>query len=741
MSTRRSQRGSRRSEDRRYEGLLDGLLRYSPDAVTLTERLSRRFLEVSESFCALSGYSREELIGRTAVEVGLIGEDAQRVLASAHANGSHGDPDELEILCRDGSLRLVDISLAPLEGSEVVLTIIRDLAERRALEAQLRLREQRFTTAIGTLLDPFVMLSPVRDDHGEIVDFRFDYANDAYCSVARFDQDRLLGRTVGELFPAFPGSERFALCCQVAISGEPATSETLVGADAWAGSPLAGRAFDTVIAAMGEGIVLSGREVTARRRAEQARAWAEAGFRDVIESAPDAMVIVDAAGEIVLVNAQTEKLFGYTRDELIGRSHAMLVPERLRERHQGHRAGYMADLRARPMGARIEMFARRKDGGEVPVDISLSPLRAESGTLVCSAIRDMTESRRARHELALRAELLDLAHDAVIVRDTAENRVILWNREAEAVYGYSAAEAIGQVTHELLGTVFPDGREAVDEALARDGRWSGELRHIRKDGSEILVSSRQALQRDTAGRGIAIIALNSDITAQRRAEAELRASRRRLSEAERIAGMGSFERNISDNSVTLSDGLLAIFGLSADQFDGTFDAVLERFEPDDRVHVQQTLGQAIAERSSYSVDYRAIRTDGRIRHLRSHGDIVVDDHGQPIRVVGVVQDISDAKLARETLQSTSAELGRRANELERLALRTASTPPDTPHAPLTPRQLEILRLVAQGLTNAAIAERLTLTESTIKSHIHQILAKTNSKNRAEAIAIVLGTSD
>ena len=100
-----------------------------------------------------------------------------------------------------------------------------------------------------------------------------------------------------------------------------------------------------------------------------------------------------------------------------------------------------------------------------------------------SAVAARPSASEAEQELRLRAELLDLAHDAVIVREPAESRVTFWNREAEAIYGYSREEAIGSVTHELLATVFPESREAVDDALAREGQWVGELRHTRKDGA------------------------------------------------------------------------------------------------------------------------------------------------------------------------------------------------------------------------------------------------------------------
>ncbi len=127
-----------------------------------------------------------------------------------------------------------------------------------------------------------------------------------------------------------------------------------------------------------------------------------------------------------------------------------------------------------------------------------------------------------------------------------------------------------------------------------------------------------------------------------------------------------------------------------------------------------------------------------MRTLRNRAEVVVDDAGEPIRVVGIAQDITDAKLAQEALQSTSSDLERRAIELQKLALRTAAEPTPEPHAPLTSRQLEILRLVAEGLTSAQIAKRLFLAEATVKWHVKQILTKTASSNRAEAVARVLG---
>lgn len=136
------------------------------------------------------------------------------------------------------------------------------------------------------------------------------------------------------------------------------------------------------------------RDVTVRRRVESK-------FRALLEAAPDAMVIADARGRVVLVNAQAEKLFGYTRDEMLGQLVEALIPARFRGAHRGHRTGYFGDPRARPMGAGgLELLGLRKDGTELPVEISLSPLETEEGTLAITAIRDVTDRKRAEEERA-----------------------------------------------------------------------------------------------------------------------------------------------------------------------------------------------------------------------------------------------------------------------------------------------------------------------------------------------------
>jgi len=392
---------------------------------------------------------------------------------------------------------------------------------RRAAEAQLRASEERFRVAAESMLDGFGILSPVRDDDGEIIDFRYRYVNDAYCELVELDRERLLGRAVGELFPPFLGSERFELYRRVVLTGELCRTEDLQLPSTWAGTALDSRALDTVVALMGEDLVLSVRDITERKRAEAELAHVTSLLERTQMISKTGGWEYDLAtgkltrtGEVyrILGDDRTDEpirleeaiaAYGPESAPIIGAAFQRLVTE-----------GEPYDL---------ELGVVRVDRERIWVRVTGAPTM-EGGRVVRvgGLVADITERKKAEQELRLRAELLDLAHDAVIVRDPVESRVTFWNREAERIYGYSRRDAAGRITHELLATVFPEPRAAVEEALAQDGRWEGELRHTCMKGKEIIVSSRQALQRDADGKPLAIIELNSDITERKQAEAESR---------------------------------------------------------------------------------------------------------------------------------------------------------------------------------------------------------------------------
>lgn len=285
---------------------------------------------------------------------------------------------------------------------------------------------------------------------------------------------------------------------------------------------------------------------------------ADLRFRQIFEASPDAILQVDLRGQIVLANSLAGTMFRCQAEELLGKPVEDLVPGRFRERHQEYREHYQAKPSMRPMGSGLELWARRTDGSEIPVDITLSPIETKDGSQVMCVIRDITDRKRTEEALRQQAQLIELAHDAIIVRDPG-GRILQWNGGSQEIYGWSASEAIGKVTHKFLQTGFPVSMEDLEAALELGGRWDGELQHTRRDGERITVESRQVPVRGAGGITVAILEINRDITLRKHAEQEVLALNVQLQHSADELAVANKEMELRNRDVERANRLKSEF--------------------------------------------------------------------------------------------------------------------------------------------------------------------------------------
>jgi diguanylate cyclase (GGDEF)-like protein/PAS domain S-box-containing protein len=411
--------------------------------------------------------------------------------------------------------------------------------------------------------------------------------------------------------------------------------------------------------------------VAERRRTEQELAYSERKYNTVVETAHDVVITINAQSEILYINTAAVKLFGYRVSEMIGRNLAMLMPERLRSRHQTSFEHYLLTGQKHVAWDGVELLGRHKDGHEIPLEVSFGESSQGDLRLFTGVMRDVTRRKEAEESSRWLATLVESTGDAVVGK-TLDGVVLSWNYGAEKIYGYTAKEMIGRPISILMPPDRIDDMPRILESI-RSGveihRF--ETERIRKDGQRISVSLTISPIRDATGaiRGASTVSRN--ITDRIRADQALLRSQSFLTQAQEIGGIGSWVSSLGpDKRLWWSGETYRIFGIE----EGTAidnDTFFAAVHPDDRAAIQQAVQQSMAAHKPYTIDHRIRRPDGTERWVSERADVTFDDLGRPVNLVGVLQDITDRKRTEQTIQRLAyvdslTDLPNRASLLQRL---------------------------------------------------------------------------
>jgi len=389
-------------------------------------------------------------------------------------------------------------------------------------------------------------------------------------------------------------------------------------------------------------------DITGRKKQEER-------FSLVVEAVPSALIMAGADGLITLVNAHTEKLFGYHRAELLGQPVEMLLPMRYQAHHGGHRRAFFADPSARAMGAGRDLFGVRKDGSEVPVEIGLNPLQTSEGPFVLASVIDITARKQGEQELKSSRERLDAivnaCFDGIILfkairgekGEVRDLRFAMVNPAAEKLLRRSARNLIGCSLLEEYPATASDGlfrqfAQVIDEDTTLD------VEYLSASFDE-----PQWLRIAAVKLGDDLVVSYNDITSRKLADDRLHALTSRLSLATRILHVGIWEWDLSDDAIEWDERMFEIYGVPRNS-STDYQTWANTVVPEDLPPTESVLRGLIASKSQGSLEFRITLPNGSVRYIEGAAAAVLKDDGQIARLVGVNIDVTERRKSEEALR-------------------------------------------------------------------------------------------
>lgn len=402
-------------------------------------------------------------------------------------------------------------------------------------------------------------------------------------------------------------------------------------------------------------------DLSERKVVEQALRESEAMLKGLLEHAPDAVIVADQAGQIVLANQQAQEMFGYTPQELTGQPVGVLMPEEYRERHKQHVENYLAEPRLRPMGASLSLFGRRKDGQLFPVDITLGPLESSRGPLVLATIRDITAHKQAEAGLLEREQLLATA--------TSAAPMVFFKIDQQGIVQLSLGRSLARLQQNIdpVGKSIFEIYQDVPEIIENYRRaLAGESFTTHLPVGERVFDASYAPVQDEAGQITGVVGVAADITEHRSVLNALRKSEQRFHTIFKDAPVGIELVDLDGWIVESNPAFQKLLGYTAAEIRQLTFAELTH--PEDVQATHDLLQELMAgKRDDFCLEKRYLRKDGSIVWGQLTMSLFRTDDRQPLYAIGMVEDIT----AQKQMQAELAEVQRRmidSGETERLHL-------------------------------------------------------------------------
>ncbi|MCC3453153.1 MAG: PAS domain S-box protein [Microcoleus sp. PH2017_29_MFU_D_A] len=640
------------------EQFLNNIINTIPDPIYVKDE-QHRWLALNDAFCQYIGRSRSELIGKAyrdflPKEQADIYEEKNQLVFWANTSSETQET----ITEPDGNTRFLSVkksTFVDAGGSKVLVCAIREITNRVRMEEQLRetlAEAESSQNLLRTVIDATPDLIFVKDRN-----FRYSLVNAGFAAAFGKTQAEMLGKDDLELnvpTEQIFGNFHTQTDPQRQVKGWRADDTAVLnGQEVHNPNDIASLAdgkvhiFDTQKSPLkdAEGKILGvlgfSRDITQRRESEQELLRLKA----ILETTTDWVGMADSQQRSIYLNRAAREMLRVGKDsDLAGISISDVTSPKSMDTLM--EVGIPAACRDGVWSG--ETIWQTLDGEEIPVSQVIIAHKSQSGEVefMSTIARNITERKRTEQALQQNLQMLDLASDALIVRDI-DGTINYWNQGAQRMYGFTKQEALGQLTHTLFHTMFPQPLEIISAQLAERDYWEGELIHTTKYHTKITVFSRWNLQRDEQGKPKAILETNNDITGRKQSEIENQRLRSIVESSSDFIGMATME----GEPFYLNSAGIKLVGLNSPEELKTKNTG-EFFFPEDLQQFTAEIMPCVMETGSW-------RGEFRLKHFRTGDRIPVDysvftvkhpETGEPMGLATVTRDISDRKRAEEMLR-------------------------------------------------------------------------------------------